>query len=366
VHQVLAQGIKKGTDTVNLIRIIREFALKIFDNLNWLKRGETVLIKLPVNSIDPYPATGHVLALTVLVHLIKQKGGIPFVGDQSGIEYVLQGPNGVVRGSTHQCFKQSGLWIDGVKYIAFENDAWRSFKHFQDPNATNWPGGFHVTRWINEVDHIIALPRISAHGQSGVTLGAKNWVGILRQDSRLNFHAQGPLYFYITYKAIGSNLHAERLEQLDFFKMITEIQLAIQSKLRGTMFIATEVQTTMGPNKFLLNELGINFFRSHVVKPETGLLIGSQDPVACDAVALAFLFDCYKHTPKMARFWQRLLMAVTGNFKELGTYSVWDNPFISHGLELDLGQKITNPHDPNQLSISDAPDLDRRIIDILT
>jgi uncharacterized protein (DUF362 family) len=353
------KGVKKGTQLTKLIETLKPFVLKTLDNLSWLKAGETVLIKVPVNSTDPYPATGHPAAVAVLIHLIKRKGGVPIVGDQAGIEYVVHGPKGVIKGSTHECFEKSGVKINGAKYVAFEDDGWDGFTLVKHPKANNWPNGFYMTSWIDKVDHIVAMPRISTHAQGGVTLGAKNWVGCLREDSRIEFHAQGPFNFAIKDAAKGSGLKAEKQPGLNFFDMIAELQLAIQSKLRGTIFVATKVQTTMGPNKFLLNKFGIKLLKAYECEPDIGVLIGSQDPVAADAVALAFLFDCYKQTPWFRKMLQKLVTLFNGQILELGSYPVWDNPFIAHGLHLGLGSRFD---DPNTLIIDDAPGVDERLI----
>jgi uncharacterized protein (DUF362 family) len=353
------KGIAKGTQLTKLTEILKPFISKTLNDLNWLKVGETVLIKVPVNSTDPYPATGHPAAVAVLIHLIKQKGGIPIVGDQSGIEYVVHGPKGIVKGSTHDCFEQAGVKIKGAKYVAFEEDGWDSFVLVKHSKANNWPKGFYVTSWIDKADHIIALPRISTHAQGGVTLGAKNWVGCLREDSRMIFHAQGPFNFAIKDAAKGSGLQANKQPGLDFFKMIAELQLAIRAKLRGTIFVATKVQTTMGPNKFLFNKFGIKLLKAYEAEPDVGILIGSQDPVAADAVALAFLFDCYEQTPWFRKVLQKLVTLFNGQILELGSYSVWDNPFIAHGLRLGLGSRFD---DANKLIIDDASGVSERLI----
>ncbi len=356
------QGIPKNTPLSELEEKLAAFFLRVLQDFNWLKTGDIVLIKAAVNSPDPYPATTHPSAVKVLAKLIKDRGGVPIVGDQSGVEYVVHSPKGIVRGSSHDCFKKTKLSQIDADFAAFEEDAWESFTHFTDPKAANWPNGFYITPWIAKTDHIISLPRISTHGQGGVTLGAKNWVGILRQDSRMLFHAQGPFDFYIKYKASSAGLHAKKIPGLDFFEMIAEIQLAVASKLRGTIFVATELQTTMGPNKYLLEDFGIKLFKSFQHVPNTGVLIGSTDPVAADAAALAFLFEAYKQTPVHHKFWQQVLLLANRQIKKLGSYPVWSNPFIAHGLNLGLGEKIDVS---SSLIIEDAQELKPKLINLI-
>jgi uncharacterized protein (DUF362 family) len=361
MYTTYVKGITKNTSEDNLEAILETFILQVLDNLNWLKSGETVLIKVVMNSPDAYPATTHPLAAKVLARLVQAKGGIPVIGDQSGVEYVVHTPNGILRGSSHECFKKTGLAKINANIVAFEDENWNSFTHFKDPQAANWPDGFYVTPWIEKADHIVSLPRISTHAQSGITLGAKSWVGILRQDSRMLFHAQGPFNAFINFHARGANLRAKKQSGLDFFEMIAEIQLAIAKKLRGTIFVATELQTTMGPNKFLFSEYGVKLFKTHIAKPEIGLLIGSQDPVAADAIALAFLFDCYEQTPWIKKILQKFLILQNGQIREPGSYNVWSNPFIMHGLNLGLGTRFNHP---NALVVDDAGEPGKRLINL--
>ncbi len=361
MHKTYVKGIPKGISEKDLEKAHEQIMLLTLDNFNWLKAGETVLIKGAVNSKDQYPATTSPIAVRVLGKLIKDHGGIAKFGDQSGVEYVVHTPKGVLRGSSHECFKETGLDKCGVECVAFEDDAWDDFTHFTHRQAANWPNGLYITPWIAKADHIISLPRISTHAQGGVTLGAKNWVGILRQDSRMLFHAQGPFNSFIDYYARGSKLNERKIPGLDFFEMIAEIQLAVSGKLRGTIFTATELQTALGPNKYLFNEYGLKLFKAPQIKPELGLIIGSTDPVAADAVALAFLFDGYGQTPWLKKSLQQLLIALNGSIHKLGTYSVWSNPFIAHGLNLGLGNKFDHI---NTLILDDCGDLGKRIVDM--
>ncbi len=361
MHTTYVKGIPKGISESELEKAHKQVMLQTLDDFSWLNTGETVLIKGAVNSKDKYPATTHPVSVRVLGRLIKERGGIPIFGDQSGIEYVVHTPKGVLRGSSHECFKATGLDQCDVACVAFEDDSWSDFTHFTHPKAANWPNGFYITSWIEKADHIISLPRISTHAQGGITLGAKSWVGILRQDSRMLFHAQGPFNIFIDYYARGAHLHANKTPGLDFFEMIAEIQLAISNKLRGTIFTATELQINMGPNKYLFNEYGIKLLKATLAKPDVSLIIGSQDPIAADAVALAFLIDCYRQTPWLQKSLQRLLITLNGSINELGSYNVWNNPFIAHSLNLGLGSRFDHP---NSLLIDDAPGVGKRIIEL--
>ncbi|MBN1970388.1 MAG: DUF362 domain-containing protein [Candidatus Delongbacteria bacterium] len=136
------------------------------DNLNFIRKGDSVLIKPALNSPDPYPSTTHPLAVKVVAQELLKKGAKVIIGDQSGIEHVVHTAEGLKKGSSIENFKKTGIYdackdLD-VKWVAFEQDGWnKGFIHESQPKATSWPNGFWITKWVKDVDHIINLPRIS-------------------------------------------------------------------------------------------------------------------------------------------------------------------------------------------------------------
>jgi hypothetical protein len=70
---VYLTGIPGSSDQV-IRDILHDFILKSTNNLNWLSRVDTVLLKPALNSGDPYPATTHPLALEVTSHLQMRSG----------------------------------------------------------------------------------------------------------------------------------------------------------------------------------------------------------------------------------------------------------------------------------------------------
>jgi hypothetical protein len=110
---------------------------------------------------------------------------------------------------------------------------------------------------LQEVEHIVLIPRCSRHILLGSSLGMKNAVGYWRTDSRLEYHRNAATIQEKTADAntVPSLLNKQRLVINDASQMIT----------------------TLGPDN------------GFIVKPETGLIIASQDVVAHDMVALAWL-----------------------------------------------------------------------------
>ena len=114
-----------------------------------------------------------------------------------------------------------------------------------------------VTTVLDEVDHIIYLPRVASHILAGNTLGFKLAVGFLRGDSRGEFH-RGGKNFYAMY---------EEINQIPTLK----------SKLRLIVSSGRSVLTLFGPND------------GPVATPDYGLLIASDDLLSHEMIAYAWL-----------------------------------------------------------------------------
>lgn len=292
MSKVFIYGIENKLSNSKLEESIKTVFLQSTNNLSWLKKGDKVLLKPALNSSDSYPATTHPLAVKVIKDLLEKRGAIVIIGDQSGIGHVLQNENKIVYGSSTDNFLKSEMGRSPDEFTAFEKGYWeKDFIKFKSDQTKSWKEGFYITKWINRVDHIINLPRISTHAMSGVTLGFKNWVGILRQDSRIEFHADGPLSKAILFRAKLNYLKTDFKNQNKFIEKIVEISLAVKAKLRLTLFVGTKAQVTIGPDS------RVGLIESKVVEPETGLIIASIDPIGAEVVALSYLTYLYQELP---------------------------------------------------------------------
>jgi uncharacterized protein (DUF362 family) len=320
-------GVKKNT---NYKEIVRRTFLDATNNLFFLSKKETVLIKPAINSPDPYPATTDPVTLKVVCEVLLERGAKVVVGDQSGIGHIMHTPAGVRFGSSRRNFEKAGFTLpQGARFVAFEDEGWDTgFYHFGSPSVKSWDHGFYITNWVKKADHIISLPRLSTHVQTGVTLGFKNWVGILRDDSRVTFHTEGPYATLIPRKVFGILPSKKRR----YFEKITEIALAVKAKLRLVLFTATKTQTTFGPDARLKGLLP-----AYVMEPETGLIIASPDPVAAEAAAYLFLQELIRNTPSFPKIAGKIVYLLNRRTFDPEKLCVWENPFINHARKLELG-----------------------------
>lgn len=264
---------------------------------------------------------------------------------------MLYDSSGVIRGNTHDNYIKSRMGSLSDEFISFESEGWDDgFTHYHSNNTPSWPHGFHVTKWVKKVDHILNLPRLSTHSQAGATLGFKNMVGILRDDSRMDFHANGPFNNFIKNEAHKSNLKSIDDKSDTFIEKIVEISDSIKEKLRLTLFVATQAQATFGPNKNALQIGKLEFGKAHIVHLKPGLVFASADPVSAESLALALLKDIRKSIPFLYKLYPKLLLFSNKNVSAIDEVPISDLKFIQHAMEIGLGQM------PDRIVYNNVPD----------
>lgn len=331
---VFVHGIKKDCSEDDFLKSVKKILYESTNNLEWLKKGDKVLLKPALNSPDPYPSTSDPLLLKALVEILEKKGAKVLIADQSGIGHVWHSKKGVIKGNSENNYEISGMKKTSNEFIALEQTGWdKGFFKFSNEKTTAWKNGFYITNLIKKVDHVINLPRLSTHSQAGVTLGFKNMVGLLREDSRIDFHSKGPFNFFTNKAGKALGIIKNQTEG-DFFEKIVEISLALKTKLRLTFFSATKAQTTFGPDKCTAPLIAC----SHKVTPNIGLIFASSNQVSAEMFALSYLTLLYKkNTPGYKKILQKLLILFNGQIKELGEQEILQNPFIKHAIKKNLG-----------------------------
>jgi uncharacterized protein (DUF362 family) len=235
------------TSSVSLVKNADEAfaiarAVELAGGFGFLSQGESVLIKVALNSPNPFPATTSPFMVSRIVSLLKEHGaGEVFVGDQS--------PSWQ---DTRQCLEQTGIYQAvleaGAVPVIFQDG---ELMHVQPPGAAHWPRGFSVPALFDQVDHIIVLPTLRTHSMAGFTMGMKIFVGALPQDDRSVMHSS-----------------------VNFHKAIAEIALCTE-KIRLSVLDARQGFNTGGPDS------------GNLIAP--GIVLASTDLAAADTVGLALL-----------------------------------------------------------------------------
>ncbi len=307
-------------------------AVALAGGMPWLSAGDSVLIKVAMNSPNPYPATASPVACAELVKLCLAAGaGKVWVADLMGIEntlmpggWALEDPfgSGFDRDddATIRAFHASGLYEavvlavgaqnvgpgKPVELTSFREHGWHRYESAGDTDgvpylcadwvreqvalAERWDGkpslkkymprafdllgevpGMYVPNLCSDVDHIINLHRISTHVMSHFTLALKNWVGIMRPDDRIWMHQIGYLKNHR-----GSGDDPIRSEP-PYNLMLAELHASTHARERLVVADASQVIASGGPD-----ESDKDLFPAQ-------LAVAANDLVSADVVGLSII-----------------------------------------------------------------------------
>ena len=167
-------------------------------DLSWLEKGDSVLIKVASNSGNPHPATTSANGVRAMAIALKERGaGRVIVADQAGVEHVRRSQRGRYS-TTRERFMTNGLGaLEEVAELHFFDDGdWEAgYVEATLPEGHHWPRGMRLAAIVKDVDHIVYMPRISAHTLAGLTNAQKSAIGWLRDDSRHDLHNDAASYY---------------------------------------------------------------------------------------------------------------------------------------------------------------------------
>ncbi len=252
-------------------------AVELAGGMDFIKKGDSVLIKPNLNTGDPPPASTNPEVVHEVIRIVREKEPSRIiVGDRSSFW-----------SKTLSCMKQNGLYDvitqAGAEVFPFEKDKWISVR---PENADNWKNGFKIPNIIKEADHIISVPVLKTHSIATFSMAIKNWVGIISPKDR----------------TIG--LHLFNQKEPVFGSMVAEIHLA-----RKPSFIVTDCTKAFveeGPTE------------GKVAEPN--IVYATSDIVANDITGLSIL-------------------KALGTEDRIQDISVWEHPQIKRAAELGLGIK---------------------------
>ncbi len=238
VHSIANVSIVKESSIRESVRK----AISMVGDLDFIKPGDTVLVKPNVNSDDPYPGTTNPEVIKELVSMCYEKGAKKvIVADRSGVSW-----QNTMRNMEKTGIAQAGRSA-GAEVVALDNEEWIMVK----PEKTKyWVNGFRIPKIVTEVDHLINVAVVKTHSIADFSMSLKNFVGFIHMSDRMFMHSSGNLK-----------------------EMIAELNLAFNPKLN--ILDASKVFVSGGPD------------RGEVKIPM--MIIAGNDRVAVDITGLALL-----------------------------------------------------------------------------
>jgi len=300
---------------------VETFMPKAVD-ISFLSPGDSVFLKVACNSDNDHPAVTNPEAIPLLVSFLKKQGaGDIYVGDQSGVETVRLTKKKRVS-STRTLMKKNGLLeaisASGAKIHCFDDQGWDGYFHELPDFQSTWENGIFLPKIINEVDHIIYLPRLGTHAIAGYTCAIKNAVGWLRDDSRLELHQQADTFF-------------EKIAEISHFP-------SIRNKLRFSLTIADSALLNIGP------DIG----STHAF--DGTLFLAADNLVDHDCIASLLLrwfdaqntsiFDMIHPYPNQVNFWNKWLVKKTWGKSAMKSYK----PIKPYNLDKNMAHDTCLSH----------------------
>ena len=190
----------KSEMTVSAAReLVAQIVPAISDNLSWFSKGDSVLLKVASNTVNVHPAITWPNAVEAVASYFKDLGArTVLVGDQAGVETVRLTRDGRVF-ATQKAFAENGLGSaiknSRAKTVCFDDLGWEGYAAVSPDFESLWGNSCYLTNALQNVDHVIYLPRIGTHGIAGYSGAIKNAVGWLRDDSRRMMHLRGDKLF---------------------------------------------------------------------------------------------------------------------------------------------------------------------------
>ncbi len=316
-------GIARGS---NMEEAVKQ-AVELSGGLGFIKPDQTVLIKPNVTGAVPNPTTTNPEVLYAVIKLVAAQGPKRIIVADRSFSPLFNTTTpktiDVMKAVGHLDAVSEAITDVKAPVVAvgledaaaeFEKlgkpaniEHWRKVTH---PLATNWPNGFELAELLFAVDHVINVPVIKTHFQAWFTMSMKAFVGMSHHRTRREFHTafkgnnnladQKSSGSRRRVGPAGRKLDVEEVEPM--VHRVAELNLGIKPALN--ILDGTKSFVFGGP--------------SHGDVEEPKLVVASRDRIAADATGVAVL----------KRY---------GTERRLQNYSVWENPFIKHGIDIGLG-----------------------------
>ncbi|MBN1574493.1 MAG: DUF362 domain-containing protein [Deltaproteobacteria bacterium] len=302
--------------------------IDIAGGIDFVNKGDSVLVKVSLNSDRKYPATTSPDTLSALIELlIKRSPSAIYVGDKSAFFrktkkiFKNTGFEELIAAYAKKVEKDTGT---KVRLIDFDDCIYRD-RYFPKDIKDKWElqRTRHMIRAPKmlfeedpflkgkglpaKVDHIIVLGTVKTHFLGRFTLGMKSYVGFLDNESRCLFHN-------IPHKNCYRLKKIAPFDRVSLQNRVPEL-LTVIPLPKLVILDGRELIIRGGPD----SNNRIQPLPSFVPNPYTGVMMAGTDIVAVDAAGVALL----KTQKRVA--------------KELKRFSIWEMPTFVRAEELKLG-----------------------------
>ena len=319
-------GLARGS---NIAEAVQQ-AVKLAGGMDFIKADQTVLIKPNVTGAKKTPTTTNPEVLFGVIKVVAERGPKRILVSDRCFSPVFKTETpttiSVMERVGHvaaikQAQSETKVPVVAVGLEAAEEELerlgkpkgtpmWRKIK---PENATHWANGFELAELLFAVDHVINVPVIKTHFQAWFTMSMKAFVGMSHHRTRREFHGA-----YVgegvslgdqkrtssRRRGVKKDLEQEAKEVSPFVNRIAELNLGI----RPAMNILD------GSNSFVFGG------PSEGDEAHPNVIVASTDRIAADATGVA------------------VLKAQTGGTEDrLQKCSVWNTPFLKHGIKIGLG-----------------------------
>lgn len=149
---------------------------------NIVKPGDNVLLK--VNVIIGFPperaATTHPAVVGAMIEIVREAGGVPWVGDSSGA-------HGYTAQSLEMCGIKKVCEEYGVRLINFESTGTYPVKVNGKVLTT-----INIAKPAIDCDVLVSLPKMKTHQLTKYTGAVKNFYGVIPGSGKAGIHRQAP------------------------------------------------------------------------------------------------------------------------------------------------------------------------------
>jgi uncharacterized protein (DUF362 family) len=316
-------GIARGSSIEDAVKS----AVALAGGLDFIKPGQTVLIKPNVTGAAKFPTTTNPEVLYAVIKLVASRGPKQiYVSDRSfSPAFTTAAPKtiDVMKYVGHLAAIEAakkdvkapvmalGLEAAGAELERLGRPKgtplWRRIK---PSNANHWANGFEQAELLFAVDHVINVPVIKTHFQAWFTMSMKAFVGMSHHRTRLEFHRSLAGDFNLfrqkarrrRRRGIQPDAAAEDAAVAPFVNRIAELNLGLKPSLNildgSTSFVFG------GPSQ------------GDTATPK--VIVASSDRIAADATGIAVLKSI-------------------GTEPRLQNRPIWSNPFLRHGIQIGLG-----------------------------